>query len=147
MISSPRRLTQGINIQYADIQLEIKFLDLPRDRAPAQHQRPWRPPLLPSSLSLSVSGLCRGSSRNVGRLPRVRLSITPSASPGRGPGLSRGPGSDQPSQESVLIPALCYNSRGERKEGPKTSWVFKDFWSDKPLSPVTLVLILFSCCS
>ena len=31
MISSPRRLTQGINIQYADIQLEIKFLDLPRD--------------------------------------------------------------------------------------------------------------------
>ena len=34
MISSPLRLTQGINIQYADIQLEIKFLDLPRDRAP-----------------------------------------------------------------------------------------------------------------
>lgn len=34
MISGPLRLTQGINIQYADIQLEIKFLDLPRDRAP-----------------------------------------------------------------------------------------------------------------
>ena len=54
MISSPLRLTQGINIQYADIQLEIKFLDLPRDRAPHSHgplQRPWRRWLLLSPLS------------------------------------------------------------------------------------------------
>ena len=61
MISSPLRLTQGINIQYADIQLEIKFLDLPHDRAPHGHgplQRPWRRWLL-------LSRLCRGSSRNV----------------------------------------------------------------------------------
>ena len=90
MISSPRRLTQGINIQYADIQLEIKFLDLPRDRAPAHHtSAPGGPPCY-HPLSLSLSTLCRGSSRNVGRLPRVRLSITPSARPGRGPGAPGG---------------------------------------------------------
>ena len=60
MISSPPRLTltQGINIQYADIQLEIKFLDLPRDRAP--QQRPWRRSLLPSSQSQSQSQVSAG---------------------------------------------------------------------------------------
>ena len=59
MISSPLRLTQGINIQYADIQLEIKFLDLPRDRAPVSAgapQRPWRRWLLPPLSSRPLQG-------------------------------------------------------------------------------------------
>ena len=69
MISSPRRLTQGINIQYADIQLEIKFLDLPRDRAPQHTSAPGGPPCyhplsvspLSAGVPLGMWGDCLGS--------------------------------------------------------------------------------------
>ena len=146
MISSPLRLTQGINIQYADIQLEIKFLDLPRDRAPVLGPTPA--PLAAVAVTILSSSL-QGFLSECGETASGQtVNNAISSELGERTGRSGGRGSDQPSQESTwpwIIPALCYNST--EKEGPKTSRGFRDFWSDKPMGPFTSVLILFSCCS
>ena len=93
-----------------------------------------------------LSLLCRGSSRNVETAsgqtvnnaisePRERTRTL------QGAGIRPAQSGVSPNTSSLL------QQPWREKRGTENKLGFQRFWSDKPLSPFTLVLILFSCCS